>query len=214
MIDKALLEEAMNSIIRLDAQKAADIAKKALDEGLDPIELLAEGFTPGISEVGDRFGRGEMFLPELILAANIMQEANDILKKGMKETAIYKKGIIIIGTVEGDVHDIGKGIVVSLLQANGFKVYDLGRDVKTETFIKKAIELSADIIGTSALLTNTMQAQKNLEEELKKAGIRNKVKTIVGGAPVTKRWAEKIGADAYAEDAQDGVKKVKELMGL
>ena len=132
----------------------------------------------------------------------------------MKETAIYKKGIIIIGTVEGDVHDIGKGIVVSLLQANGFKVYDLGRDVKTETFIKKAIELSADIIGTSALLTNTMQAQKNLEEELKKAGIRNKVKTIVGGAPVTKRWAEKIGADAYAEDAQDGVKKVKELMGL
>jgi len=123
-----------------------------------------------------------------------------------------KRGVIVIGTVKGDVHDIGKSIVVALLKANGFTVHDLGRDVTTEAFIEKGVEINADIIGTSALLTTTMAQQKKLEEELKKAGLRDRFKTIIGGAPVTARWAARIGADAYAEDAQEAVKKVRDLL--
>jgi len=148
----------------------------------------------------------------LVQAAEVMQIVTDIVNEAIPQEVRKKGGVIIIGTVKGDVHDIGKSIVVSLLQANGFTVHDLGRDVATETFIEKAAEFDADIIGTSALLTTTMAQQKSLEEELKKADVRDRFKTIVGGAPVTARWAGRIGADAYAEDAQDAVQKVSELL--
>jgi trimethylamine corrinoid protein len=172
-------------------------------------------FIPGINEVGDLFGRGQLFLPELMQAADVMKVATDIINAELakNETTRQKKaGRVLIATVKGDVHDIGKCIVVSLMKANGFEVTDLGRDIDVDTIIKKAIEVDADIIGTSALLTTTMKEQKVLEEALKSAGLRDRFLTMVGGAPVTPRWAARIGADAYAEDAQDGVVKVKELL--
>jgi len=212
MIDRQLLEEAKSSIVGCDKDKATEIARRVISDGADPVELMNEGFIPGIQKVGDLFGRGELFLPELVQAANVMQAATEIVNEAIPEQADKKRGVILIGTVKGDVHDIGKCIVVSFLKANGFTVHDLGRDVAIEVIIEKAKEVNADIIGTSALLTTTMVQQKYLEEELKKADLRDRFKTIVGGAPVTARWAAKIGADAYAEDAQDAVKKVEELL--
>ncbi|MCK5553922.1 MAG: B12-binding domain-containing protein [Deltaproteobacteria bacterium] len=212
MIDRHLLVEARDSVIRSDKDKAIGIARRVISEGQDVVKLMSEGFVAGIQQVGDLFGRGELFLPELVQAAEVMKIVTDIVNEALPQEVSKKGGVIIIGTVKGDVHDIGKCIVVSLLQANGFTVHDLGRDVATETFIEKAAKFDADIIGTSALLTTTMAQQKSLEEELKKAGVRDRFKTIVGGAPVTSRWAGRIGADAYAEDAQDAVQKVSELL--
>ena len=214
MIDRQLLEEAKNSIVGRDKDKAIEIARRVISDGHDPVELMNEGFIPGIQKVGDLFGRGELFLPELMQAANVVQAATEIVNEAIPKQAYKKGGVILIGTVKGDVHDIGKSIVISFLKANGFTVHDMGRDVSIEVIIEKAKEVNTDIIGTSALLTTTMVQQKYLEEELKKAGLRDRFKTIVGGAPVTARWAAKIGADAYAEDAQDAVKKVNELLKL
>jgi trimethylamine corrinoid protein len=212
MIDRHLLVEARNSVIGSDKDKAIGIARRVISEGQDVVTLMEEGFVDGIQQVGDLFGRGELFLPELVQAADVMKVVTDIVNEVIPQGVSKKGGVIIIGTVKGDVHDIGKSIVVSLLKANGFTVHDLGRDVATEAFIEKAAEFDADIIGTSALLTTTMTQQKYLEEELKKAGVRDRFKTIVGGAPVTARWAGRIGADAYAEDAQDAVQKVRKLL--
>jgi trimethylamine corrinoid protein len=212
MIDRQLLVEARDSVIRSDKDKAIGIARRVISEGQDVVKLMSEGFVAGIQQVGDLFGRGELFLPGVVRAAEVMKIVTDIVNEAIPQEVSKKEGVIIIGTVKGDVHDIGKSIVVTLLQANSFTVHDLGRDVATETFIEKATEFDADIIGTSALLTTTMAQQKSLEEELKKAGVRDRFKTIIGGAPVTARWAGRIGADAYAEDAQDAVQKVSELL--
>jgi trimethylamine corrinoid protein len=160
------------------------------------------------------FDVGTLFLPELILSAKAMQDATDIINAAIPEGERQTQGRFLIGTVAGDVHDIGKTIVVSLLKASGFEVKDLGRDVSTETFIKEADDFKADIIGTSSLLTTTMPAQKELEEELKKAGLKERYKTMVGGAPVTQRWAKRIGADAFAENATTAVRLAKELIGI
>jgi len=208
-----LLKKAVDAIINYNKSEAEEIAKRALTEGIDPLEMIDNGFKGGITKIGDLFGRGEVFLPELIRAAEAMKSATDILTAALPENAKQKKGKVVIGTVQGDVHDIGKSIVVSLLLANGFEVYDLGRDVEIQRFIEKAQEVDADIIGTSALLTTTMRTQKTLEEELKKASLRDKFKTMVGGAPVTQRWADRIGADAYAGDAAKAVNKALELLG-
>jgi len=210
-------EEARNSILKCDAKKAEETAKQALAEDFDPVELLNSGFIPGINEVGDLFGKGRMFLPELIMAAAAMEKVIVVINAALVEKgaeAGIKKGKILIGTVEGDMHDIGKTIVLSLFKANGFDVLDAGRDVPCDRIIEQAESFGADIIGTSALLTTTMEKQRKLEEELKTRGLRDKYKTIVGGAPVTQRWADRIGADAYAEDAADGIIKAKELLGL
>jgi trimethylamine corrinoid protein len=215
MMDPSLLEEAKNLIVEQNRQKAVELARKALAEGADPLELMNQGFIPGINAVGDLFGRGRLFLPELMKAADVMKAVTEIINEALSgPEAAGTSASVLIATVKGDVHDIGKCIVVSLFRAYGFSVHDLGRDVPTEKIIEEAVRLEADIIGTSSLLTTTMPRQKELEEALKKAGLRERFKTIVGGAPVTPRWAARIGADAYAEDAQDGVAKVKELMQL
>lgn len=213
MIDKEILEEAKQLLVKQEKDKAVEIARKVIDDGGDPLELMNGGFIPGINEVGELFGRGQLFLPELMMAADAMKAVTDLVNdtiaaEGAKQE---KKGTFLIATVKGDVHDIGKCIVVSLLKANGFNVHDLGRDVDTDLIIEEAVKVEADIIGTSALLTTTMTRQKDLEEALKTAGLKDRFKTIVGGAPVTPRWAARIGADAYAEDAQDAVVKVKEI---
>jgi trimethylamine corrinoid protein len=215
MIDAQVIAEARKMLVAQNKDKVIEIANKVIADGHDPLELMNLAFIPGINEVGDLFGRGQLFLPELMQAADVMKVATDIINAELakNETTRQKKaGRVLIATVKGDVHDIGKCIVVSLMKANGFEVTDLGRDIDVDTIIKKAIEVDADIIGTSALLTTTMKEQKVLEEALKSAGLRDRFLTMVGGAPVTPRWAARIGADAYAEDAQDGVVKVKELL--
>ena len=209
-----IYETAIDAIVKGDAALAVEMAKKGLSEGIDPLELLNQGFIPGINKVGDLFDVGTLFIPELILSANAMQNAADIINAAIPENDRQVQGRFLIGTVEGDVHDIGKTIVVSLLKASGFEVKDLGRDVSTDRFIKEAEDFKADIIGTSSLLTTTMPAQQKLEEELKKAGLKERYKTMVGGAPVTQRWANKIGADAFAENASTCVKLARELLGL
>ena len=214
MANEALLAEAKQSIIDYDKDRAEEVARKALAAGMNPNDVLTEGFVPGITEVGDLFDRGQLFLPELMLAAEAMKAASAICVEALPATEVKVAKKVVIGTVEGDIHDIGKSIVVSFLLANGFEVYDMGRDVPIADFVKKAREVEADVVGSSALLTTTMQKQMVLEEELKKAGIRDKVKTIVGGAPCSEQWARRIGADAYAESAVDGLNKIKELTGL
>jgi trimethylamine corrinoid protein len=207
-----LIKEAAKSIIDADKAKAKELAKSAIAAGMDPLEVIDEGFSVGIAKVGDLFGRGELFLPELILSAEAMKVATDILSAALPQGA-KKRGKVVVGTAQGDIHDIGKSMVVSFLQANGFEVYDVGRDVETQKFIDKAQEVDADIIGMSALLTTTMSGQKTLIEELKKAGLRDRFKVMVGGAPATQRWADRIGADAYGVDAADAAEKAMKLLG-
>jgi trimethylamine corrinoid protein len=213
MIDKHILEQAKQLLVKQDKDNAVALAKRIIADGGDPLELMDAGFIPGINVVGDLFGRGQLFLPELMQAADAMKAVTDVVNDSIAADSADrpKKGTFLIATVKGDVHDIGKCIVVSLLKANGFNVHDLGRDVETDKIIEEAIKVDADIIGTSALLTTTMNRQKELEAALKSAGLRDRFKTMVGGAPVTPRWAARIGADAYAEDAQDAVVKVKEI---
>ena len=215
MIDQEIIDESRAMLVAHNKERVEAIAKQAIADGADPLELMNSAFIPAINEVGDRFSRGLLFLPELIQAADVMKVATDIVNDALAKSNTQKnekKATVLIATVKGDVHDIGKCIVVSLMKANGFEVHDMGRDVDVESIIEKAIEVNADVIGTSALLTTTMNQQKTLEEALKSQGLKDRFLTVVGGAPVTPRWASRIGADAYAEDAQDGVVKINELM--
>lgn len=212
MSKEIIVASAREAILNCDTSKAVTVAQQALAEGLDPVEILSEGFSAGIRKMGDLFGRGEVFLPELILSAQAMKEASAVLEGALLNKSSQKKGKMLIATVQGDVHDIGKGIVVSMLNSQGVEVIDLGRDVPVPTLIEKAVAYNVDIIGTSALLTTTITEQKKLEEGLRRQGMRERFKTIVGGAPCTQRWAERIGADAYAEDAAEAVTKVLALL--
>ena len=207
-----IFEEAIKAIVDGDLEKATEIARRGLEGGIDPLELMTKGFIPGINEVGEQFGSGKLFIPGLVKSADAMEKATAIINAAIPQQQETVSGKIVIGTVEGDMHDIGKTIVVSLLRANGFEVLDLGRDIAPHRFIEAAEKFEADIIGSSTLLTTTMVVQKELEQELKKAGLKQKYKTIVGGAPVTQRWADRIGADAFARDAGDGVKKIAQLL--
>jgi trimethylamine corrinoid protein len=215
MVEQSILDEAKQLIIEQSCEKAIELVRRVVGEGGDALELMNHGFIPGINAVGDLFGRGQLFLPELMQAANVMKAVTDIVNEMLVGSGAARRETeakVLMATVQGDVHDIGKCIVVSLFKANGFTVHDLGRDVPTDKIIEEALKHNVDIIGTSALLTTTMNRQKELEAALKKAGLRERFKTMVGGAPVTPRWAARIGADAYAEDAQDGVLKVKSLV--
>lgn len=212
MNKEEFFQEAELAILDHDKEKAEDIARRGLAAGLDPLEFVTKGFKEGITKIGDMFSSGEIFMPQLIQAAEAMKAANAILTEALPDTDQPKKGKVVIGTVHGDVHDIGKFLVISLLQVNGFEIFDLGHDVEMQKFIDKALEVDADIIGTSALLTTTMIEQKKLEEELKKTDLKKRFKTMVGGAPVTQRWADRIGADAFGEDANDAVEKAIDLL--
>jgi trimethylamine corrinoid protein len=214
MNKEQIFQMAKESIIECDEDKALMAINEAKALNFDLIELLSLGFSSGIRELGDLFGRGEIFLPELIYSTEVMKKATTVIEGSIGKSEIPKRGKMVIGTVAGDVHDIGKGIVASLVKSNGIEVFDLGREVPALTFIEKAEEYGADFIGSSALLTTTMTEQKKIEEILRKEGLRDKYKTMVGGAPVTKRWADKIGADAYCEDAAESVKVIMEWVNL
>lgn len=214
MSKEEILQKAINSILDIDEEMAREALTDAKEEGISAVEMLQQGFSKGLTELGERFANGDVFLPELLFASEIMTivtEAVDLeLAEGEKNSD--KKGVVVIGTVEGDVHDIGKSICVSMLKSKGFEVYDLGREVPAEDFVNKAIEVKADIIASSALLTTTMPEQQKIEECLEELGLKGTIKTMVGGAPVTFSWAERIGATAYSEDAIECCNKATELV--
>jgi len=213
MSKEKLLEQLGESIINIDEASGIRAIESALAEGLDPVEIIEKGLSVGMLEMGNKFEDGEVFLPQVMMAAALMTKLVEVAKKEIKSGEVTSKsGKIVLGTVEGDVHDIGKNIVKILLQANGFEVYDLGRDAPLTSFIEKTKEVNADIVASSALMTATMQGQAALEGMLREAGIRDRIKTMVGGAPCTDHWAKKIGADAYAENASEAVNKARELM--
>jgi trimethylamine corrinoid protein len=208
-----IYRRAACSIVEADRAAAEAIAGEALAAGISPAQIMQSGFVAGIAQVGELFESGELFLPELMMAAQAMEGAMAVTNAALGAGAAAKKGTVVIGTVQGDVHDIGKAIVIAYLKANSYEVYDLGRDCSIDTFLAKAAEHEADIIGMSALLTTTMEEQKKLIARLKQDGARERYKVVVGGAPATQRWADQIGADAYAEDASDGVRKIDALLG-
>ena len=203
-----MIEEIINDIINYDPEEVVKKCKKALESGVDPLKIIEEGIAKALKTVGDGYEKGELFLVHLISAASAAEKGlKDVIEPELSKRKINRKvlGKVVLGTVEGDIHDIGKTIVASLLFASGFTVYDLGKDVPVKEFIKKVKEVDADIVAASALLSTTMPVQKDLIEALKAEGLREKVKVMVGGAPVTEEWAEEIGADGYAEDALGAV---------
>ena len=213
MSKEELLSKAKQAVIDGDEDAAATIANKVIDGGLSPIEIINEGFAEGMIKVGDLFAKEEYALPEVLLSADAMQTAIDLLAPHIPREAVEKKlGIVVIGTVQGDIHDIGKRIVATMLEVYGFEVHDLGRDVPIEKFIEKTKEVNADIVAASALMTTTMVGQKLLEEALQEAGIREKVKLMVGEAAVTQDWADQIGADGYGEEVTEAVEKAKKII--
>ena len=214
MAHEDLINEARESLLTPDKAKAVDVANRALAAGISPQQIMAEGFIAGIRELGDKFDEGEVFLPELMLAAEAMEAAMAICNAALPEGESQSRGTVVIGTVAGDVHDIGKAIVVSYMRAAGFEVHDLGRDCPTDRFVEKAKEVDADVVGASALLTSTLRKQEEIIQALVEEGIRDKVKFVVGGAVCTQGWADEIGADAYAKDAGDGIRKIEALLGL
>jgi corrinoid protein of di/trimethylamine methyltransferase len=208
-----LFKQARTAIIEADQDQVKVVVEKALAEGIAPADLLEQGFVPGIAEIGEKFENEEIFLPELVMSSDAMKLAADLCNKALAGGEIVSKGVVVLGTVKGDIHDIGKSIVESFLSASGFTVHDMGRDVSAQAFVDKAIEVNADVIATSALLTTTMKAQADLEKLLVEKSMKEKIKTIVGGAPVSQAWADKIGADGYAEDAGGAARLLTELIG-
>lgn len=212
-----IYEEMAQSVVDLDLEKAKQLAQKAIDEKqLSLLEVIEKGFGEGIRRVGDLWDQGEFFLPELMRGAQVMEEAVKIITPhlGEKVKKLESKGTVIICTIEGDIHSIGKTIVAIMFRANGFTVIDLGVDVKIETIVETAEENNADVIGLSALLTTTMIGQKKLVELLSKKGLREKYKVMLGGAPVTENWVKECGADGYAENAVAAVALAKKLLNI
>ncbi len=211
MDDRSQLLEAMTeSILEGDDELAERLARDALAVGMPPLVAIDEGFVPGIREVGRLFGEGELFLPELVTSAQAMKAAMAVLEAKLADAAArYSRGRVVLGTVPGDIHDIGKTLVATLLAAHGFEVTDLGVDVPIERFVEAAREVDADLVGASALLTTTMAKQRDLVDAVRAAGLRTRV--LVGGAPVRREWADQIGAAGYAENAVGAVELVREL---
>jgi trimethylamine corrinoid protein len=213
MSKEELVKRAMQAVIDGDEEVAVEVANQVIAEGINPVEIINEALTPAMTQVGDGFANEEIPLPGVLVAAEAMTKAIEVMEPHIpKEDVAEKLGTVVIGTIEGDIHDIGKRIVATMLRVYGFEVHDLGRDVPINDFIEKAKETNADILGSSTLMTTTMAGQKILEEKLRKTGLKKKLKTMIGGAACNQDWADKIGADSYAEDANETVLKAKELL--
>jgi len=212
--EKEILEEISQTVVEGDAEKTVDLVKKALEQKIDPLKILEEGLAKGVRYVGDAFGRREMFLTDLAMAGEAMKAGTEVVTPHLLAgEAVAKKGKLLIATVEGDIHDIGKSIVATMLAASGFEVVDLGIDIPSSVIVQKVGEIKPDILGLSALMTTTKPKQREVVEELKKAGLRDKVKVILGGAPITPEWTEEAGADGYGRDAVHAVEVAKRLLG-
>lgn len=207
-----LIQELSDAVIscKKDAVLAAVEKTKQV---MEPSEIIEKGLSAGMNQVGVLFERGKLFLPHVMMAADAMTAGVKVLEADLPAGAETKKlGVVVNGTVEGDVHDIGKSIVSTMLQSAGFEVHDIGRDVPIKNFVEKAKDVNANMIGLSALMTTTLPGQREVIELLKEEGLREKIKVMVGGAPATQAWADKIGADCYAENASEAVAKAKEML--
>jgi corrinoid protein of di/trimethylamine methyltransferase len=209
-----LLADIKESLINGDQKRTVELTKNALENGIEPMTIVNSALAVGMQVVGDRYSTGEFFLPNLVAAGVTMQNAMSILEPELqaRHEEVQRVGKVVIGTVKGDIHEIGKSLVATMLSCNGFEVYDVGVDMPTETFVAKVAETEADLLGLSALLTTTMTIQRQVIEALEKADLRARVKVMVGGAPVSGEWAESIGADGYAEDAMAVIRLAKRLV--
>lgn len=213
-VSKEILMEITRSLVECEPDLTVRSTEEALKAGVEPLDVIERGLVPGMEIVGERFETGEYFLPQLVIAANAMQQAMTLLEPQLRarQQVTQSAGTVVIGTVEGDIHEIGKSLVATMMSANGFRVYDVGVDVPPATFVDKVRETKADLLGLSALLTTTMTAQREVIRAVEEAGIREHVKVMLGGAPVTQEWADTIGADGYAEDVIGAVELGKRLV--
>jgi len=207
-----LFKKLSQAVIAADSQAVVDAAKQVIEKGIDPVEAIENGLSKGAIAVGEKFDKMEIFLTGLMMAADAMKAGLDILLPHISKEKIVKKGTVVSGTVKGDIHDIGKNILIALLRANGFDVYDLGADVSTSKFIEEAEKVNADIITLSALMSSTIGGQKDVIDYLKETGKRENFIVMVGGGPTTREWVEEIGADGWAETATEAVKLASELI--
>lgn len=205
-----MIEKIYNAVLEFEIEEIVSYVEEAVNEGVNVKEILDNGLIAGLDEIGRLFSQGEIFVPEMLMAAHTMKAGMEVIKPYLKGDSQESRGTLIIGSVKGDLHDIGKNLVVMMLEGGGFNVIDLGIDIDKEDFIKAAKENNADIIGLSALLTTTMPALDEAVQEIKKSGID--VKIMIGGAPVTQDFADKIGADGYSEDASGAVILARKLM--
>lgn len=214
MSKDAIYSKLQRSIEEYDADLAEEAAKEALAEGLDPIEAIQQGLSKGMNTISELFDEGEVFVPQILLAAEAFETAVTVLTAeiSVEDKARASQGKVLIHTVQGDIHDVGKNIVKTMLAASGFEVIDLGRDVPVDVVIAKAKELKVDIVAGSALMTTTMPSQRDIVNGLEEEGIRGGIKCLFGGAPVSQEWVDKIGADGYAENAAEAIQKAKELI--
>ncbi|TKJ42704.1 cobalamin-binding protein [Candidatus Aerophobetes bacterium Ae_b3b] len=207
------LKEIADNLIKGKAPEVKELVQKAIDEGEDVEKVLNEGLVAGMSVVGAKFKANEFYVPEVLIAARAMKAGMGILRPILAEKNIKGIGTIVLGTVRGDLHDIGKNLVAMMLEGAGFEIIDLGVDVSPEKFIETAKEKKADLVGLSALLTTTMPSMKDVVKAVGDSGLKDKVKVMIGGAPLTQSYADEIGADGYAPDAASAVDEVKQLLG-
>lgn len=209
-----ILQELYNAVVEGEADRCAEAAKQSLEAEIAPLTAIEKGLTPGIREVGDRFGRMEMYLPEMVLSAQAMEAAVAVLEPHLGgEDSQKKKGTILIGTVQGDIHDIGKNITIALLKVNGYQVIDLGRDIPATTFVDKAMEVDAQVVGMSGLLTTSLPMMRDVIQLMTEDGVRDQFKVIIGGGPTSQEYAEKIGADGYGATAYNAVQLCDQFLG-
>ena len=214
MTDKnRILEGLLKAVIEGDVQGVVDLAEQSIAAGLTPLESIEGGLTPGITEVGDAFGRGEMFLPEMVASAEAMEAAMGVLEPHFKGDEAKKKGKVLVGTVKGDIHDIGKNIVIALLKVNGWEVVDLGRDVPSADFVDKAIDLKADVVGISGLLTTSLPMMRDIIQMMVEDEVREEIKVIIGGGPTSQDYADEIGADGYGDTAYNAIQLCDKILG-
>jgi len=215
-MSEELYKKMAQSVIDGEEEDAEALARQALEQGVDPLEAINKGYKAGMDVVGEAFANGECFLPDLILGGEAMKAALAVLEPVLAAAGRHREmlGTVVLGTVKGDIHEIGKSLVGIMLSTSGFEVYDLGTDVESSEFVAKAREYDADIVGLSALLTTTMLFQEEVIQLLAEAGLGERVKVMVGGSPVTRGWADEIGAEGFAEDATASVREAKRLMGI
>lgn len=209
-----LFKEITNAVIEMEEDNVTELSKKSLELNIPALETITEALIPGMDKVGKLYEEEEYFLPEVLMCSDAFNSGLDIVKPHVDKSSIETPIKVVIGVIEGDTHDIGKNLVRIMTEASGFEVYDLGRDVKLERFIEKAEEVNSDIICMSTLMTTTMDGMKTVIDRLKERNIRDKYKVLIGGGPISQRFADIIGADVYAKDANEAVRKAKQIMGV